>query len=281
MLKTSIKEFIDDDMPTYASALAYQILFSIFPFAIFLVALISTLHLPDFMLWLRQQAAVFLPAQAFTQVNTVLDQLQQPQGGLLSLGAVIALWTASAAVRAIMNAFNAAYGVKEERPWWVIYPLSLLYTVLMAVLLMAAAALLLIGPKAMNWLAGQIGIEKIVVAIWAWLRWPVAVLLLSMTAAIVYYAAPAKQPNFRFITPGAVLSVLIWIVASLGFSAYVGNFGNYNAMYGSIGSIIVLLLYFFISSAVLLFGAEMNAVIERHSPDGFIHEPKPNDPVRA
>lgn len=266
LLKSSVKEFVGDDMPTYASALAYQILFSLFPFFIFLVALISTLHLPDFMMWLRQQAAMLLPAQALDQVNSILDQLQQPQGGLLSIGAVVALWTASAGVRATMNAFNVAYGVKEVRPLWVVYPLSVLYTLALAAMLILSAAALLIGPQAMQWLAQQIGLEQTIVFLWAWLRWPMALLLLSFSAAMVYYAAPAKQPRFRFITPGAVLAVVIWISISVAFDFYVSNFGNYNAMYGSIGSVIVLLLYFFISSAVLLFGAEMNAVIERHSP---------------
>jgi membrane protein len=272
LLKSSVKEFIADDMPTYASALAYQILFSLFPFIIFLVALIGTLRLPDFMIWLRQQAALFLPREALGQVNSILDQLQQPPGGLLSVGAVLALWTASAGVRATMNAFNVAYGIKEERPIWVLYPLSVVYTLALAAMLLLSAAMLLIGPQAMDWLSRQIGFERFFVELWTWLRWPLSLLLLSLSAAMVYYSAPAKQPRFRFITPGAVLSVLIWIAASLGFNFYVSNFGNYNAMYGSIGSVIVLLLYFFISSAVLLFGAQMNAVIERHAPTSDLHK---------
>lgn len=268
LIRQSFKAFNEDDMSTYASALAYQILFSLFPFFIFLIALVSTLQLPDFMMWLRQQAEMFLPEQAMNQVNTVLNQLQQPRGGLLSVGAIVALWTASAAARATMNALNVAYNVREGRPAWKIYPLSIFYTLVVAAMLIGSAALLLVGPQAMDWLSRQIGFEQFFVTIWAWMRWPIALFLLSLSVAVVYYSAPDAQQKFRFITPGAVLSVIVWVLASLAFDFYIRNFADYNAMYGSIGAVIILLLYFYISSAVLLFGAEINAVIEHHSPSG-------------
>jgi membrane protein len=135
LLADAVKAFIDDDMLTYASALAYQILFSLFPFFIFLLALISTLHLPDFIFWMRQQAQMLLPEAAMASVTGVLEQLRQPRGGLLSAGAIVALWTASAGVRATMNAFNVAYGVQETRPVWVRYPLSIFYKLAVAALL--------------------------------------------------------------------------------------------------------------------------------------------------
>lgn len=268
LIKQSFKAFSEDDMSTYAAALAYQILFSLFPFFIFLIALISTLQLPDFMAWLQQQAEMFLPQQAMEQVNKVLAELQQPRGGLLSVGAIVALWTASAGARATMNALNVAYDVKEGRPAWKIYLLSIFYTLAIAGMLIGSAALLLIGPQAMEWLAGMIGLEQLFVTLWTWLRWPVALVLLCLSVAIVYYSAPDAQQKFRFITPGAVLSVLVWVLASLAFNVYVNNFGNYDATYGSIGAVILLLLYFYISASVLLFGAEINAVIEHHAPTG-------------
>ncbi|SNT35390.1 membrane protein [Noviherbaspirillum humi] len=261
VLMSAAKNFIRNDMATYAAALAYQMLFSLFPFFIFLIALIGTLHLPDFMLWLREQAAMLLPHQAMDQVNRVLEQLRQPPGGLMSAGAFLALWTASAAARATMNAFNVAYRVEESRPIWVLYPLSVLYTVAVAALLIASAALLLVGPRAMEWLEAEIGFDYGLVKLWTWMRWPVAVILLSLSAAVVYYSAPAAQPRFPYVTPGAVLAVLIWALASLGFDYYVSHFANYNATYGSMGSVVLLLLYFYLSSAVLLYGAEINAFI--------------------
>ncbi|HJV75508.1 MAG TPA: YihY/virulence factor BrkB family protein [Noviherbaspirillum sp.] len=268
LFKKAVKDFLDDDMTTYASALAYQVFFSLFPFIIFLVALLGFLNLGSFFQWLREQAQLLLPQQAMTQVNQVIDGLQQPQGGLLSLGVIVAMWSASAAVRATMNALNVAYDVNESRPAWKLYPLSIFYTVGLAALMILAAVLLVVGPQAIQWLAQWIGMEQIFVTLWAWLRWPAALFLLTLVVAIVYYVAPDAEQEFRFITPGAAFAVIVWILASLGFNYYVSNFGNYNATYGSIGTIIVLLLYFFISAAVMLFGAELNATIEHYSPEG-------------
>lgn len=268
VLVRTVKEFLDDEMSTYASALAYQMLFSLFPFLLFLIALIGFLHLPDFFSWLRLQSELVLPPQALDQVNPVIDQLQQSKGGLLSIGIVIALWTASAGVRLMMSAMNAAYDVVEARPAWKRIPLSVFYTIGIAGMLLTVAALMVTGPVVMNWLAAQIGMEDFIVTLWTVLRWPLIIILLMVAVAIMYYVMPDVKQSFRFITPGSVLAVVVWIVASLGFAYYVKTFADYNAMYGSIGAIIVLLLYFYISAAVLLLGAEMNAVIEHMSAEG-------------
>ena len=267
MVRT-ITEFVDDEMSTYASALAYQMLFSLFPFILFLIALIGFLHLPDFFSWLRLQSELVLPPQALEQVNPVIDQLQQSKGGLLSVGIVIALWTASAGVRLMMSAMNAAYDVVEGRPAWKRFPLSIIYTVGIAGMLLIAAALMVLGPQVMEWIASQVGLEEFIVTLWTIVRWPVVVILLMMAVALIYYVMPDVKQEFRFITPGSVLAVVVWILASVGFGLYVKTFADYNAMYGSIGAIIVLLLYFYISAAVLLLGAEMNAVIEHMSTEG-------------
>jgi membrane protein len=268
VLVHTVNEFMEDEMSTYASALAYQMLFSLFPFLLFLIALIGFLHLPDFFSWLRMQSELVLPPQALDQVNPVIDQLQQSKGGLLSFGIIIALWTASAGVRLMMSAMNAAYDVVEGRPIWKRFPLSIFYTVGIAGMLLAAAALMVLGPQVMGWLAGQIGMQDFIVTLWTILRWPVIIILMMMAVALIYYVMPDVEQKFRFISPGSVLAVVVWIIASLGFGYYVKTFANYSAMYGSIGAIIVLLLYFYISAAVLLLGAEMNAVIEHLSADG-------------
>jgi membrane protein len=268
VLKRTFKEFGDDDMSTYAAALAYRMLFALFPFLLFLIALISVLHLSEFFDWLRQQTALLLPPQAFDLVDPIIEEMQQRKTGLMSVGILLALWTASVGVRSMMHAMNIAYDVTERRPAWKLYPLSLLYTIGVAFMLLAAAGLMVVGPRLMEWLAAQVGLEQLVVTLWTWLRWPAAVLLLMLAVAMLYYVAPNVEQEFRFITPGSVLAVLVWIAASLGFGYYVQNFADYNATYGSIGAIIVLLLYFYISAAVLLFGAELNAVIEHHSAEG-------------
>jgi len=271
LIRKAVEAFLDDDMTMYASALAYQIIFSIFPFVIFLIALLGFLHRPDFFDWLLAQATAIFPEQGMEQVRRIIQQLQQPQGGLLSFGVVLALWTASSGTRAAMNALNVAYNVKEGRPLWKRYSLSIIYTIGIAGMLIIATVLLLIGPRAIAWLADQVGLEQLFVLLWTWLRFPVVLILLALAVAVIYYVAPDIKQEFRFFSPGAVLAVLAWIGASLAFDYYVNAFANYNAMYGSIGTIIVLLLYFFLSAAMLLFGAEVNAVIDQHAQEEVKH----------
>jgi membrane protein len=259
-----VSGYLAHDMATHAAALAYHVLFSIFPFAVFLIALLAFFDLSPFFDWLRDQARAFLPPPAMDQVNAVIDELQIPQKGLLSLGAATALWLASRGVRALMIAMNVAYSAPESRPAWKRYPLSILYTFGIACMLVAAALLLALGPQAMQWLAALLRLEEAFVIMWAVLRWPVALLLMSLAVALLYYAVPNVRHPFRLLSPGSILSVAAWALASLGFAYYVQNFANYSVMYGSIGSVIVLLLYLYISAAVLLFGAEFNAVIEKH-----------------
>ncbi len=260
-LARSIKNFSNDDMTVYAAALSYQLFFSLFPFIIFLLALLGLLNIPGFFDWLIKQSQTVLPGQASGMVQDIIGQIRgQAAGGALSLGAVLALWSASAAVRMAMHALNVAYKV-EDRAAWKKFPLSLIYTALLAVLLIAAAALMLIGPQLATWIAEQVGMGSVFATVWTWARIPVAVMLLVLIAALVYYLFPNTNQPFRFVTPGAILAVIVWVLASLGFSWYVANFASYNATYGSVAAVIVLLFYFFISAAILLFGAELNSEV--------------------
>ena len=268
LLKRTFRQFGEDDMSTYASALAYRALFSLFPFLLFLIAMLSFFDLQNFFNWLRDQAAMLLPGQAMDMVNPIIDQMQEEKSGLLSVGILLAVWSASVGVRSLMNAMNRAYDVEEGRPGWKLYLLSVLYTIGLAIILLVSAALMVTGPQVMEWLASQVGLQDIVVTLWTWLRWPVVLVLMMLVVAVLYYVTPDVEQEFRFITPGSVLAVIVWIAASVGFGIYVANFGNFDATYGSIGAVIVLLLYFYISSAVLLLGAEMNAVIEHASAEG-------------
>lgn len=262
--RRSIKAFLDDNMLTYAAALAYHVLFAIFPFSIFLIALLGVLNTSNFFDWLLQQAQYVVPDQAMVSLRQVIAELRSRESkGLLSLGLLLALWSTSVGVRSTMRALNVAYDVEESRPAWKRYPLSIVYTIGLAIMLIVAAGLMVIGPQVMMWLARHIGLDDLIVTLWTWLRWPVALALLMFIIAIVYYVAPNIQQPFRLITPGSVMAVVIWILASLGFGFYVRNFANYSITYGSFGAVIMLLVYFYISAAVLLFGAEVNAVIER------------------
>jgi membrane protein len=260
-LGRSIKNFSADDMMVYAAALSYQLFFSLFPFVIFLLAVLGVLNLISFFDWLLKQSQTVLPGQASGMVQNIIGQIRgQAAGGALSLGAILAFWSASAAVRMAMHALNVAYKV-EDRAVWKKFPLSLIYTALLAVLLIAAAVLMLIGPQLATWVAQQVGMGSVFATVWTWARIPVAVVLLMLVAALVYYLFPNTDQPFRFVTPGAVLAVIVWVLASLGFSWYASNFASYNATYGALAAVIVLLFYFFISSAILLFGAELNSEV--------------------
>jgi membrane protein len=270
MLSQSLKRLIkaarelnDDDMLYYAAALSYQVFFSLFPFLFFLLALLGALNIPDFLDWLIEQAQAVLPGQVTGVVEQTVDQIRgQAQGSsLLSLWIVITLWSASSAVRTTMHALNVAYDIAEERSAWKRYLLSILYTILLAVLIIAAVGLMVIGPELAEWLAQQIGLGSAFVVLWVWLRIPAAILLLTIVLALVYYLFPNVDQPFRLITPGAVLAVIVWLAASFGFSFYVNNFASYSAIYGSLGTVIVLLVYLYITATVVLFGAEVNEQI--------------------
>jgi membrane protein len=266
VMTRAVKDFAADDMMTYAAAMSYHVLFSLFPFMIFLLALLSFLDIPQFFDWLVAQAGTLLPPEAQTQVHEVVGEIQnQRRGGLLSFGMIAALWTASLAMRSAMNALNNAYNVDEGRPIWKRYGMSLVYTLALVVLVVVAAVLMAVGPAWMAALAETLGLEQAFVTVWSWLRIPVAALLVMVGVGLVYYFAPNVRHPLQLVTPGAVLAVVVWVLATVGFNAYMHNFADYSATYGSVGAVIVLLFYFFISANALFLGAEVNAVIERET----------------
>ena len=260
--KRSVGEFSSDDMLTYAAALAYQIFFSLFPFIIFILGLLGLLNLQSVFDWLIQQANTVMPKSSASLVSQIVGQVKKGSaGGALSLGAVIALYSASGAVRQAMHAMNVAYDIPidRERPFWKKFPLSILYTLLLSVMLIVSVVLLFFGGTVAQWFSDLVGLGSWFVALWTYGRIPLALVLLMVSLAVIYYLFPNHHQPFRLVTPGAILAVIVWIIASLAFSWYVSNFGSYNKTYGSIAAVIVLLLYFYISSAILLFGAEVNA----------------------
>jgi len=259
-------------MFSYAAALAYRALFALVPFLALLVALPWFLGIGDFFIeWLIDQTSYTLGGQAAEVVKQWITQSQYPAlGGWLSIGIVIislAVWSISSGIRTLTKALNAVHEAEENRPGWKRYGLSFFYTLGLVVMVILALALLLIGPELVGKVVGLVGLDEIFVSLWAWLRVPVALILLMLVVSIVYWVVPNVNHPYRLITPGAALAVIVWILASLGFSFYIANFANYNVIYGSLGVAFVLLLYFYISAAVLLFGAEVNAAIRRCTSD--------------
>lgn len=276
LLKHSIQSFSAHNMTTYAAALAFNAIFALFPFLIFLITVLGFLHIPQFFDWLLDQARTALPAESYKMVENVITEVEgKSRGGVLSLSIVLAIWGASSGIRSLMTALNAAMGIEETRSPGRRYALSVIYTLGLAALLTASAALMLLGPRAIEWVADQAGLGSQFITVWTWLRWPVLTLLLLVTTTSIYALAPNTKRRHAFISPGAVLAVALWLVASIGFSLYVSHFGKYSATYGSLGGMVVLLLYFYLSSAVLLFGAEVDAQLQRLESQA---PTTPNDP---
>jgi len=257
-------------MLMYAAALAFRMFFAFIPFLIFVVALLGVLRVPGFFEWLLNKAQNLLSKDAVGQMKLVLGQVRhQARGGLLAFGAVaVAVWYASVAVRSLMTALNVAFDVEEDRPAWRRYPLSMLLAIGFALTIALTSALMLIGTPVMSTLFVRLGFGEGLASVWEWLRWPAAVLLLMVAAALTYHLLPNDGEPFRFLTPGAVLAEIVWVVASVGLHYYVLNFANYSVMYGALGAVLMLLLYFYVSAAVLLLGAEVNAVIRDASRRG-------------
>ena len=265
--KRSIRKYLKhDDMPSYAAALAYRALFALFPFFALLVTLLGFLGAFGFFDWLIEQAYAALPEQYASLWEEVIERVQnQTQGELLLVTIVIALWSVSSGVRTLTKALNAVHDVEETRPGWRRYVLSFFYALGLAIMVILAMGLMLIGPSAVEWIAGLVGLDEVFVSLWTRLRLPVALVLMMLSVSIVYWALPNVNHPYRLITTGAALSIIFWVLASVGFSFYLANFANYSVVYGSLGVAFVLLLYFYISAAVLLMGAEVNVAIQYYT----------------
>jgi membrane protein len=264
-----VKEVRADDCLGGAAQLAYYLLFAVFPFVLFLTALLGYLPIPNLMERLLAALATLLPSDVVTLLQDHVRQLVTEQrGGVLSFGILAALWASSSAVVAISDALNRAYDVQEGRPWWKVRGMALLLTIGLSLFIVAAMVLLIFGPQLGDWLASLVGLGKVFELFWNVLRWPVSAGLLIVAMAVVYYYAPDVEQQWKWITPGAVFAVLATIVVSLGFSVYVSHFGSYNKTYGSIGAVIVFLTWLYLTGLCLLVGGEINAEIEHAAPAG-------------
>ena len=178
------------------------------------------------------------------------------------------LYSASRGVDAVRKALNLAYDVKESRPFWKTELLAFGMTVGSAALVLFGIAGLIAGGDVGLWLAGKLDIAPVYVIVWSWLRWPVTALLIMSCAAIGYYLLPDVEQEFRFITPGSILGTLVWLLATWGFSMYTGHFGSYNVTFGSIGGVVLLMTWFYITGFIFVMGGEINAILEAASDEG-------------
>ena len=266
-LKRAVQEFQSDDALGLAAQLAYYLILALFPFILFLVAVLDTFSNPEFatqvLVYLRQ----VLPAEVFEIIDGYIGQFLSNESsapGLLSVGILGTIWAASGAFSAIINALNKAYDVEETRPYWKVKGIAILMTIGLSGLILAGVLLLVVGPQIGEVVTGYFGLGNAFDIVWSIARWPAALLFLVLTVALIYYFAPDAGQPFRWITPGGFIGVFLWILASLAFRFYLStDFNSYSATYGSIGAVIILLLYLYISSLAILFGAELNATLVR------------------
>jgi membrane protein len=256
-------EMSADEVLDRAAALSYYFVFALFPALLFVVALLGFLPLGDLLDTLLGYARRVLPGDSASLLERTLREITaQQSGGLLSVGALVAVWSASAGLASVMAAINIAYDVQDARPWWKRRLLALGLTVGFAVFLVVALALMAFGPRIGGAIAAFAGLGGVFTTLWNVISVPIAVGVILLGFALVYYLAPAAEQHWRWVTPGSAAAVALWLVASFGLRLYVTHFGNYSATYGSIGGVILLLLWLYLTGLVLLVGAEVNAVIE-------------------
>jgi membrane protein len=266
VLRRTVTEFRDDNLTDWAAALTYYGVLAIFPALIVLVSVLGLIGESATQPLIDNLGSV-APGPAQEIFTSAIRNIQGSQGaaGLaFVVGLVIAIWSASGYVAAFMRASNAIYDMGEGRPIWKTLPVRVGLTVLLMVMTaVSAIAVTLSGGLAQE--AGNlIGVGETAVDIWNLAKWPVLLLLVSLMFAVLYWAAPnVKQPGFRWITPGGLLAVLGWVIASVAFAFYVSNFASYNKTYGALAGPIVFLVWLWISNLVILLGAEFNAELER------------------
>jgi membrane protein len=266
VLKRTVSEFREDNLTDWAAALTYYGILAVFPA---LLALVSVLGLigPSATQPLIDNLSAVAPGPAKQIVTSAIQNLQRNSGAagvLFVVGIALALWSASGYVAAFMRASNAIYEVGEGRPIWKTVPTRVLVTLTLLVML----AIVAIGVTVTGGLAREIGnllgIGDTAVTVWDIAKWPVILLVVITMLALLYWAAPnVKHPRFRWISPGSVAGVLLWLAASAGFAIYVANFSSYNKTYGALGGVIVFLVWLWISNIAVLLGAELNAEAER------------------
>jgi membrane protein len=266
VLKRTVREFREDNLTDWAAALTYFGILSIFPALLVLVSILGLIGESATQPLLDNLGTV-APGPAQEIFTSAIQNLNKSQGtaGVMAIVAIaLALWSASGYIGAFMRASNSIYEVGEGRPFWKLRPVQLAVTAVMLILL-AISALAVVFTGGLAEQAGKvIGVGDTAVQIWDIAKWPVLLLIVSFMFSILYWAAPnVKQPGFRWITPGGVLAVVLWIVASAAFAFYVASFASYNKTYGALGGVIIFLVWLWISNVAVLLGAEFNAELER------------------
>jgi membrane protein len=273
------QEINEDEIFNGAAALGFWLTLAIFPAMIVMMAVLPYLPIhrvdQEIMGLLRQA----LPESAAVMFAGVVQEITREQrGGLLSFGLLATVWAASAGMYAIMQQLNITYDVKEARSFLRARLTAIGLSALFAVLVIGAFSLVVLGETLQQWIASRFAVGATVLTLFMVFRWTMIALCLLLGFAFIYYLGPDVEQQFKFITPGSIIGTVLVIAASLAFKFYATNFGNYDATYGSIGAVIVLMLWLYLAGLVILFGSEINALIEHYAPEGKVKGEKAEDP---
>ena len=242
-----------------AAQIAYYLLFATFPLLLTLTSLLAFLPIPNPMDWLLRLLGAIIPSDAVDLMRDSVERaVTQQHSGLFSIGLVVSVWAAANAVEAIMQGLNRVQGLRENRPFWKTRGVAILLAVGVSFLAVLGLLGLWFGSQVSHWWEGRGGLGPLPVLVWDVARWPLVLLCLIGAVDQLYFIGPAVRPRWRWITPGAGVAVLGWVAASLGLSTYVRHFGSYNATYGSIGAVIILLTWMYLTAFFILLGAEVN-----------------------
>jgi membrane protein len=266
VLRGASKEFSDDNLSDTAAALTYYSIQSIFPAAIVLLSLIGFAGKNTTDKLIANLGPVIPSGSAHTQIVKLINSLQENQktaGLAFIIGLLTGIWSASGYVAAFMRASNTVYDVPEGRPVWKTIPTRLAVTIVLLVLMFAAALIVVFTGPVAHQAGDLLGLGSAAVRAWDIIKWPVLVVLLMVMVGILYWASPNAKQGFKWVSPGGVLGVLLWVIASGLFAFYVANFASYNKTYGTMAGIIIFLVWVWISNLAILLGAEFNAELDR------------------
>lgn len=262
LARRTVTETIADDCVSVAAQLAYYFALALFPALLFVVALAS--YLPyDVINDVIGALEPVAPPEVLTMLRKQLESIVAGEDtGLLTIGILGALWSSSGAMTSIVSALNGAYDVPETRPWWKVRLLAIGLTTALAVFVLLSAILIVAGPNAGRWLVSWFGLSEVFDTAWVYLRWPAVFALATTGIAIVFYYAPDADQDWVWITPGSILTTILWVMFSLGFRLYVVTIGDYAATYGALAGAAILLLWLYLTGLALLIGGELNSEIE-------------------
>ncbi len=282
VLKRTVNQFQADDLIDWAAALTYYGILSLFPALLVLISMLGLVGHGTKNAVINNVKKL-VPGTAGDVISSVIDNVQkapQASGVFASIGLLVALWSASGYISAFMRATNAIYDVPEGRPFWKTLPLRLGLTILTGVLLSVSMLAVVMTGNLASFVGKLLHIGHTVVVVWDIAKWPVLVVLISLMFGVLYYFAPnARHGGFRWITPGSLVAVLLWLAASAGFALYVAKFGSYNKTYGTFAGIIVFLIWLWISNIAVLLGAEFDAELERgRAIESGVRPEDPEDP---